>query len=56
MPGARPVLGQFADLPLRHEALGHGRAAVRSSDFPAFDPEAAVGNPSFDEFAAGQRR
>jgi hypothetical protein len=44
---------QFADVPPGNEALGYNRAAILSSDFPAFDPEASRGNPGFDELASG---
>jgi hypothetical protein len=53
LPGAGQVRGQFADIPLRDQTLGYGRIAVRSSDLAAFEPEAAIGNPRFDEFTSG---
>jgi hypothetical protein len=53
LPGAGLVRGQFADIPLRDQTLGYGRVAVRGPDLAAFEPEATIGKPSFDEFGAG---
>jgi hypothetical protein len=53
LAGAGVVRHQVVDLPFRDQTLGDGRAAVLSSDSPALDLEAAIGNPGFDEFASG---
>jgi hypothetical protein len=52
LPGKWLVEVEFADIPLRDQTLGYGRAAALSSDSPPFDPEASNGNPGLNQFTA----
>jgi hypothetical protein len=52
LPGAGLIRGQVADLPFRHEAFAERCAAVRGSDLPPFDLEAAHRGPCLDQLRA----
>ncbi len=52
LAGAGPIRGQFVIGPLRDQAIGDRRSAVRGFQFAPLDLESAIGNPGLEQLGA----